>query len=57
MTTQNIKRVEQTYRKSQKKEPKRNHGNKKSLYSNKKQSGRPLQQTRISGRQNLRAQR
>jgi hypothetical protein len=28
---------------------------KKSLSSNKKQSGRPIQQTRASGRQNLRA--
>jgi hypothetical protein len=35
----------------------RNPGNKKSLFSNKKHSGGPLQQTRTSGRQNLRAQR
>jgi hypothetical protein len=32
-----------------------NPGNKKSLYSNKKHSGRPLQHTRRNGRQNLRA--
>jgi hypothetical protein len=38
-----------------KKESKRNPGNKKCLCSNNKHNGRPLQQTRISGRQNLKA--
>jgi hypothetical protein len=37
--------------KPQKKEQNRNPGNKKFLKSNKKFSGKPLQQTRTSGRQ------
>jgi hypothetical protein len=39
------------------KESNRNPGNKKFLKSNKKYSRKLLQQTRTSGRQNLRAQR
>jgi hypothetical protein len=49
--------VEQRYKKPQKKESNRNPGDKKSLWSNKKYLGRLLQQTRTSGRQNLRDQR
>jgi hypothetical protein len=43
------------YRKPQKKESNRYPGNKKSLKSNKKHSGSPLQKIRTSGRQNPRA--
>jgi hypothetical protein len=55
--TTKIIRVEQRFGKPQKKESNRNPGKKKSLESNKKHSGRPFQQTRTSGRQNLRARR
>jgi hypothetical protein len=50
MTTQNIKEELKT----SEKESNRNPGNKKSLYSNKNHSGRPLQQTITSVKQNLR---
>jgi hypothetical protein len=53
----NKRGVEQRYGKPQKKQSSKNPGNEKSLYSNKTHSRRPLQQTRTSGRQNLRIQR
>jgi hypothetical protein len=57
VTTQNIKEELNKDGKPQKKESNRNPENKKSLQSNKKHSGRPLQQTRTSGKQSLRVQR
>jgi flagellar biosynthesis GTPase FlhF len=58
MTTQNIKEeLSKDMENLRKKETNRTPGSKKSLYSNKKHSGRPLQQTRTIGRQNLRAWR
>jgi hypothetical protein len=55
-TTQNVKEELNKHMENfRKKESNRNPGNKKSLCSNKKHNGRPLQQTRISGRQTLTA--
>jgi hypothetical protein len=55
MATQNIKKeLNKDMENLRKKESNRN---KKSLYSNKKLSRRPLKQTRMGGRQTIRAQR
>jgi hypothetical protein len=58
MTTQNIKEeLNKDMESLKKKSSNRNSGSKKFLLSNRKHSGRPFQQTRTSGRQNLRVQR
>jgi hypothetical protein len=56
-STRYERRLNKDMEKTQKKESNRNSGNKKSFNSNKKYSCGPLQPTRKSGRQNLRARR
>jgi hypothetical protein len=57
LTTKYKRRVEQTYGKISEKKNHTEILEIKSLSSNKKHSGRPLQQTKTSGRQKLRARR